>query len=396
MQKHTVLIVGGGFAGLRTARRLAADDRIAVTVLSDRPDFRYYPVTYHTATGGLKSQSSIPLPDILGHLPVNLERGTAAKLDRSAKAVTTADGRVFTYDSLVLALGSVPNYFGIDGMQEYSFNLQTMEDMQILQDHLHRQLEDNHRPDANYVIVGGGPTGIELAGSLPGYLKRLMRNHGIRRRALHIDLVEAAPRLLPRSRSKVSRKVARRLRELGVRVYTGTAVQGRTADELTINGKPLQSHTVIWTAGTANHPFFKTNGFTLTKRGKVTVDEHLRSDPDIFVLGDNADTKYSGMADTAMHDGGFAADIIRRKLDGAALPQYKPRRPASIIPVGPRWAAVEWGPLAFTGRAGWWMREKADWASFHKLEPWWQANRQWAAGFGAEEDCPTCATAEIR
>lgn len=396
MQKHSVLVVGGGFAGLRAARQLARDDRVAVTVLSQRPDFRYYPVTYQTATGGLKAHSSIPLPDILDGLPVTMERGIVTALDRTAKTVTTHDGRQFNYDSLILALGSVPNYFGIKGMAEYSFNLHTMEAMQDLQDHLHQQLADNHRPDLNYVIVGAGPTGVELAGALPGYLHRIMKNHGVRRRALHIDIVEAAPRVLPRSSALVSKAAAKRLRELGVYLYTKSVVQGRTADELTVNGKPIQSHTVIWTAGITNHPFFKLNGFTLTKRGKVKVDKHLRAEPDIYVLGDNADTEYSGMTDTAMHDGAFAADIISRKLDGAALPQYKPRRPVSIIPIGARWAAVEWGPIWFTGRRGWMMRQRADWLSFHKREDWWRADKQWAKGFGQEEVCPTCATAEIK
>src|SRR6185437_16706113 len=114
--KHHVLIVGGGFGGVKAALELSRHEGITVTLLSDRPDFRYYPTLYHTATGGLRAQSNIPLADILPTDKVTLALGTAERLDRKHKTVVTKEGHIIPYDTLILALGVVTNYFGIKGL----------------------------------------------------------------------------------------------------------------------------------------------------------------------------------------------------------------------------------------------------------------------------------------
>jgi NADH dehydrogenase len=269
-----------------------------------------------------------------------------------------------------------------------------MEEVQRFKAHLHGQLADEHQPDLNYVIVGAGPTGIELASALPDYLHKIMDSHGVRHKAVHIDLIEAAPRLLPRSPKSTSSAVRRQLRRLGIKLFLGQTVQGETADSLMINGKPLPSHTVVWTAGMANNPFFGANGFALNDRHKVVVDEHLQAEPHIYVIGDNAGTPFSGMAQTALHDARFVAKNLIRELGHKKANSYQPRQPVSIIPAGPHWAAVDWGKFHFYGRTGWWLREVADWAGFHDLEPWWKASEQWMTELGSEEECATCATLE--
>src|SRR6185312_14555434 len=137
----------------------------------------------------------------------------------------------------------------------------------------------------------------------------------------------SSPRLLPRSPKPTSRAARRRLQRLGVRLYLGQAVQGQTADALTINGKPLTSHTVVWTAGVANHPFFEKNGFSINERHKVAVDEHLLAEPNIYVIGDNAGTPFSGMAQTALYDAMFVSRNLRRALQDKKMKQYKPKQP---------------------------------------------------------------------
>ena len=126
MSKHKVLIVGGGFAGVKTALELREHDNIEVTLLSDSIDFRYYPTFYHTATGGLKSQSRIPMKRILDER-TRFVLGTAKTLDRQHRLIRTGDGRKFHYDTLVLALGNVTNFFGIKGLEEYAHTIKTME-----------------------------------------------------------------------------------------------------------------------------------------------------------------------------------------------------------------------------------------------------------------------------
>jgi NADH dehydrogenase len=169
------------------------------------------------------------------------------------------------------------------------------------------------------------------------------------------------------------------------------AVQGETPDMLMAGETPLQSHTVVWTAGVTNHPFFKDNNFKLTDRGKVEVDEYLQAEPNIFVLGDNANTPFSGMAQTALHDGQFVARNIRRQMDGAMPESYTPSEPVSVIPVGKNWASVQWGKRHFNGYLGWILRSLADLVGFHDLESWPKAGEQWLASMQEEQlDCPNC------
>jgi NADH dehydrogenase len=388
--KTRVLVVGGGFGGVKVALELADDDRFTVTLLSDRANFHYYPTLYHTATGGSVTQSSIPLTRLFDGKSVTVVAGRADRLDRKKKIVTTDKGKAYEYDIVVFALGSVPNYFGIKGIEDFSYNIITPENAQRFKRHIHQQLVEGKKPDLNYVVVGGGPTGIELSGSLGQYIKSIMRSHGIKHKAVHIDLVEAAPKLIPRMPARMSRKVAKRLRSLGVKLYLNNMVQGETADELVVNGKPIQSHTVVWNAGTATNPFFAKNDFQITERHKVQVDDYLQAGEDVYVIGDNAATEYSGMAQTALHDALVISDNIKRQASGKLMKRYTPKRPIYVIPVGENWAAVLWGKRQLYGKLGWALRLAADLVAYKDYEPWWRAGRQWLTEFESDYDCPIC------
>lgn len=391
MKKNRVVIVGGGFAGVKLALDLANDSRFHITLISDRPDFHNYPTMYLTATGGKRMISSIPLQELFAGKRVELVIDPIVSLDRSAKTVKTKSKRLIPYDGLVLAMGVVTNYFGIEGLADYSFSIKSPEGAEQFKRHLHQQLIDQKKPDPSYVVVGGGPTGVELAGALPGYLRGLLKNHNIPRRRIHVDLIEAAPRILPRSPRDVSRMVSRHLRKLGVKIYRNTSVQAQTADALMVNGKPIRSHTVIWTAGVMNHPFFAEQGFQISPNRKVRVDQFLQAEPGIYVIGDNADTPYSGMAQTALYDGKFMARNLRRLADGDNPKPYVAKRPVYVFPAGPKWAAVQWGGFRIYGRVGYMLRSLADLVAYHDYEPWWKAGKRWAALDDREEECPYCA-----
>ncbi len=393
MKQERVLIVGGGFGGVKAALELADNSHFSVTLLSADTDLRYYPTLYHTATGGRRANSSVPLKRIFEDKPVALVQGVATAIDRQAKTITTDEGISYPYDTLIIGLGVVTNYFGIPGMPEYSYTIKSQAEVERFKAHLHQQLTDDRRPDLNYVIVGAGPTGIELAGALPGYLRRIIKHHGLPARPIHVDLIEAAPRLLPRLPKDTSRLVGRQLKRLGVKLYIGSAVQATSPDELTVNGKPIRSHTVIWTAGVTNHPFFSTNKFVIMGRGKVAVDIYLQTEDNIFVIGDNANTPFSGMAQTALRDGTFVARNLIRRAQGKSFKSYIAKQPITVIPAGPRWAAVMWGPLRLYGWLGWVVREAADLIGFHDLEPWTRATRQFLTEFSVQDNCPTCAAA---
>lgn len=393
-KKH-VLILGGGFGGIKTALELSHSDAYDVTVMSDMADFKYYPTLYRSATGGSKAASVIPLQQIFKGKHITLLHERATHLDRASSTVATESGKKIAFDILVVALGSVTNYFGIKGLAEYSFGIKSIDEAEELKHHLHTQLLDEHKPDLNYVVVGGGPTGIELVGALPHYLRHIIKRHGLTERTINIELVEAAPRLLPRMPQDVSDAILRRLQKQGIKVNLGQSVEAETADALIINGKPLKSHTIIWTAGTTSNPFLQDNGFTL-EHGKVVVDEFLRANNEpahnIYVIGDNALTTYSGMAQTALYDAVFVAANLKRLAGGDTAHAYKPKRPVYIYPAGEHWAAVLWGNIRVYGWLGWLLRAAADWVGYHDVEPWWKASELLMAEGRTQEECPMCAT----
>lgn len=395
MAKKRVVIVGGGFGGVKAGLVLSKDERFEITLISDQSDLRYYPTLYHAATGGRMANSSIPLSALFYDHAIHLVKGEVVLVDRKAKAIQTADGTSYGYDYVIISLGVVTNYFGIPGLDKYAYGIKSQDEVKHFKKHLHDQLEDQHQPDLNYVIVGGGPTGVELAGALPAYLKQIMKRHGVKDRKIHVDLIEALPKLLPILPVNTSRAVTRRLRRLGVKLYIGKAVEAETADELKVSGKPIRSHTVVWTAGVTNHPFFKQNDFVITKRGKVAVDIYLQAEDSIYVIGDNANTPYSGTAQTALHDGEFVAKNLIRLQNSKQPRGYITRKPVVAVPVGSRWAAVNWGPVKVNGRLGWLLREASYLIGFHDLEPWPKAAKQFITEFDSEDDCPVCAGKHI-
>lgn len=389
-QKH-IVIVGGGFGGVKLALDLSKSGAYRITLVSDRDDFWYFPTLYHAATGAPTDSASIPLTDLFNIYRVNLVKASATKLSRDKRYVHLSSGKKIHYDYVVFAMGVVTNYFGIKGLDQYSYGIKSIDEADRLKQHIHTQLMDEQKPDLNYVVVGGGPTGIELAAQLPAYVRHIMKKHGMPDKKVRVELIEGAKQLLPRMQKKVGRRVARQLKRLGVHVRLGQAVQGETADALMINGKSLRSHTVVWTAGQANNPFFDVNGFTLSGRHKVVVNEYLEAEPRVFVIGDNAETEFSGMAQTALYDAEYLAANFLRVADGDLRQPYKSKKPIYVIPVGDHWAAVEWGNVHLFGWIGWWLRELGDLKGFLDIEKPVQAGEQWMKEFQHDRQCPTCS-----
>src|SRR6478752_5227003 len=153
MKKEKVLIVGGGFGGVKAALELGKDSRFEVTLLSETNHFRYYPTLYHAATGGKRQNAIIPLAELFADSPVQVLQGRATILDRKAKTITTDKDETLAYETLILALGVVTNYFGIPGLPEFSYSIKSADQVERFKHHLHQQLIDDRKPDLNYVIV---------------------------------------------------------------------------------------------------------------------------------------------------------------------------------------------------------------------------------------------------
>lgn len=384
-----ITIVGGGFGGVKTALELAKHGHNSVTLISDKPDFQYYPALYGTATGKSHLQSWVPLGTIFaGKLNVDVIIDTIVSVDPGTKKLTGKAGNVYEYENLVLALGSVTTYFGIQGLDHYAFGIKSESEIKKLKHHLYKEMSEQRQIDKNYVVIGGGPTGVELASSLGTYLEQLRKEYHLPKKKIAISLVEASPRLLPRMHPDTSKKVQDRLEEIGVKVETGKKVESATADTLVVSGRPLKSHTIIWTSGVATNPFFANNAdhFEFSKNGKVVVNQYMRTKDGIYVIGDNAFTPFSGLAQTALHDALFVADNFKRRQQKKLLKKYKAVMPPVVVPLGEDYAVFEWKFIRLSGWPAVMLRKAADFIGYRDILPLGHALGVWRSQTVVEDD----------
>jgi len=386
-----IVIVGGGFGGVRAALNLANDPAFSVKLITDKTYFEYHAALYRSATGRSPLEVAIPLTEFFGFAKnVEVVEDKIVAIDPDERILTGASESIYRYNALILAIGSVTHYFGIKGLQEYSFGVKTIHEALELKRHIHEDLIKSEH-ERNYVVIGAGATGLELAAELTAYLKRVRRNHKVKR-SFNVDLIEAESRVLPTLAETFSRRIERRLRELNVRLYFNTPVKAETVDSIRLPQGEIKSQTVIWTAGVANNPFFSRNPaiFKLQKNGKVVVNEYLEAVSDVYVIGDSAATQYSGMAQTALHDANYVTANLRRVTNGKKRRPYQPKRPIYAIPVGPNWSAVLWGKVQIFGYFGWFLRRLADLRLYLRFLSLRKALTTWRYGFISEEVCQRC------
>jgi len=403
-QKKKVLILGGGFGGIETALRLDAINHkgdLSITLVSDKYHFEYTPGLYRVVTGKSPLEVCIQLSDIFEHTDVMVDVDTISKIDIEQNIVLSTSGTTYKFDFLVVALGSEPAYFGIPGLDQYSLGFKSISQALALKRHLHNLFDEHSKLPKNEIeqalhidVVGAGPAGVELAGELSVYLKTLAKNHDIDPQGIKIDLIEAAPRVLPTMPEKVSNLALEKLKEHGVNVMLNTKVMSHDGQNITYSDGVLPSKTLIWTAGVKPHHIYsETVGFEKGKTGRVVVDEYLRvkSKENIFIIGDGADTPFSGTAQTALHDGISVAETIGKIVRyGKPHLTYTPARSAYVVPVGPGWGIFTYKNLIFSGRIVWWIREIIEFDFFLSILPFRKAWRAWRDGYKNCESCPTC------
>jgi NADH dehydrogenase len=308
------------------------------------------------------------------------------------RKLIVGDNGQYQYDRAIFAMGVVTTYFGIIGLDEYSYSIKSAEEVMRFKKHLHEYVAADRHLDKNYVIVGAGPTGVELTAALATYLAHIAEKHAVTRSKVSLDLVEAAPRVLPRMSEKASGLVAKRLKQLGVKVMTNKKVEMQDDDSIMVSGRDILSQTVVWTSGVSNHPFFKEHSdvFRLAANGKVEVDAQLQAAHHIFVIGDNANTEFAGLAQTAVHNARFVARVIRADIHGEEPPRFKSKTPAVVVPVGHNWAIFEYKKLRLSGLAGSLVRRAADFVAYMELFPPGVAWRLWWAEAHSEDACDIC------
>jgi len=377
-----IVVAGGGFGGVKTALNFANVPGFEVTLISDNTHFEYHGALYRSAVGHSPMEVVIPLKEIFANCTnVEIILDSVGYIDHSKKIIASQTGQTYTYDIAVLALGNIVNYVGIDGLET---NTQTMHDIPSTI-RLRGKLVDIFKKTSNkpcrIAVIGAGASGVELAGEICNFATFIAKKYSIKPPQCKVILVDGSSRVLPLLSEKASRKATKKLQDLGVEIHLNIRVESCEVNSVCLSAGNLDADLIVWTAGSKPSSFYSKNPdvFTLNRNGKVVVDNQLQSQghKNIYVIGDNADTKYSGMAQTALSDANFISKNIIAQHKNGKLKNYKPKKPLYVVTVGPKWAVVENGSRIRSGRAGWKTRRDADLAIFRNFQPYKQAIKTW-------------------
>ncbi|UQA22168.1 NAD(P)/FAD-dependent oxidoreductase [Stenotrophomonas sp. NY11291] len=370
-----LVVVGGGFAGLWATRALARE-RIRITLVDRRNHHLFQPLLYQVATAGLSAPDiAAPLRHILGHQRnVEVRLGEVVTIDKQARQIRMADGSTLDYDNLLLATGATHAYFGNDQWADDAPGLKTLDDAIALRRKLLLAFERAEaEPDPakkaawlSFAVVGGGPTGVELAGTLAEIARHTLRNEfrHIDPASAKVRLVEAGPRVLSSFPEVLSLKARRQLEKLGVEVLTGTPVSDIDSQGFRLGDQFVPARTVVWAAGVAASPLARTLEVPLDRAGRVQVqpDLTLSGHPELFVAGDLAVLNQAngkpvpGVAPAAKQMGKYVAEVIRARLHGKPEPgPFKYADFGNLATIGRMAAIVHLGRLQLSGVLAWWF-----------------------------------------
>jgi NADH dehydrogenase len=376
-----VVIIGGGFGGLSAAQSLKSD-LVDVTLVDRRNYYLFQPLLYQVATGSLSpGEIAAPLRGVLsGQKNTRVLLGTVADIDPDSKQVTLQDGAVLPYDSLILAAGSQSFYFGHSDWQEWAPGLKSIEEAITIRHKIlyafevAERLSDpvQRRAWLTFVIVGAGPTGVEMSGAIAEIARQTLKNdfRSIRPEEAEIILLDGAPRVLMPFSEDLAEKATRSLRSLGVQVKCGQMVQHVDHDGLTIasNGQTdtIAAKTVVWAGGITASPLGKIlaarTKAEADRGGRIKVQPNLtvQNYPDVYVVGDLASATdehgkpLPGLAQVAMQGGAYAAKTILRKVKGqSALPPFRYFDKGTLAVIGRASAVADVFGVHLSGFLAW-------------------------------------------
>ncbi|PBB42897.1 FAD-dependent oxidoreductase [Mesorhizobium sp. WSM3866] len=373
--KHHVVIVGAGFGGLELTRALAGAP-VRITMIDKRNHHLFQPLLYQVATTALAtSEIAWPIRHLLRkRKDVTTLLGTVIGVDRAGKRVLLDDGSAVGYDTLVLATGARHAYFGHDEWEPFAPGLKTLEDATTIRRRILLAFEQAERETdparrqalLTLVIVGGGPTGVELAGTIAELAQDTLRGEfrNIDTRQARVVLIEAGDRVLANFAPELSAYAQKALERLGVTVELGRAVTQLDAEGVVFGDTYLPAKTILWAAGVAASPAAEWLGAPADRAGRVLVEPDLTvpGSPEIFVIGDTAhllrpDGKpIPGVAPSAKQEGRHVAATIKARLDGDATPRpFRYKHAGDLATIGKRAAAIDFGWIKLTGWLAWWL-----------------------------------------
>ncbi|HEY8540281.1 MAG TPA: NAD(P)/FAD-dependent oxidoreductase [Steroidobacteraceae bacterium] len=371
-----VVIVGAGFAGLNAAKRLQRLASLDITVIDRENHHLFQPLLYQVAMAALSpADIAVPIRTLLRRPNVKVIKANAQRVDVERRCVVTDAGE-FAYDYVLIACGAQHAYFGHEEWEPFAPGLKNLPQATEIRRRVLEAFEAAERaPDAasrrrllTFVVVGGGPTGVELAGAI-GEMSRytLARDfRSIDPRQTRVVLVEAGPRILPSFDAGLAARAARDLESLGVQVWTGAPVTEVSEEGVTVGDEKLAAATVLWAAGVKASDIGSTLGVPLDRAGRVIVgpDLTIPGHPEVFVAGDLAHAKgedgkpLPGVALVAMQQGVYFASIVERETKAGSIQPREPfryRDLGSMATIGRSRAIAEFGRLRLKGWIAWWF-----------------------------------------
>src|SRR5712672_4844168 len=373
-QPHRVVIVGAGFGGLEAAfGRTGAP--VSITLVDRRNHHLFQPLLYQVATAALApSEIAWPIRYLLrGRPEVTTLLATVTGVDADKRCVTLDGGDTLPYDTLVVATGARHAYFGHDEWEPFAPGLKTLEDATTLRRRILVAFEraeretDPQRRDAllTFVIIGAGPTGVELAGTIAELAQDTLppdfRN--IDTHKARVVLIEAGSRVLAGFPDDLSAYAHRSLESIGVEVMLGQAVTECTADGVMYGDKRLDARTIIWAAGVRASPAAEWLNAPADRAGRLRVEPDLTvpGHPDIFAVGDTVVIKdpdgnpVPGIAPAAKQQGRYVAAAIKARLSGGTTAPFRYKHAGSLAQIGKRKAVIDFGRIKLRGTIAWWI-----------------------------------------
>jgi NADH:ubiquinone reductase (H+-translocating) len=360
-----VVILGAGFGGLTAARALS---KHAQVTLIDRHNFQtFLPLLYQVSTAGLAADHvAYPIRGALRKTNVQFRMGTPEKLDSAANELTLTDGQVIKYDHLVIAMGSTTADFGIAGVKENALGMKTVGEALTIRSEVMRSYEEMCRQGSqdklDIVIVGGGPTGVEMAGAFAELVRGPLRSdYADAANRVRVSIIEAGPRLVPSFSESLSNRTQQDLEKLGVTVLTNTSVKEVMPDSiLTLDGNTIPANTTVWAAGVKGVPAMDLLHLPVT-RGRIDVSSTLQVTgyENVWAIGDIAGAVGSDgvplpmVAPVAMQQGRFLAKQIQALTAAKPLENFKYKDKGSMATIGRHKAIVEVKGIKISGPIAW-------------------------------------------
>lgn len=343
-----VAIIGAGFAGLECARVLSRSDKVDVTLIDRHPYQLFAPLLYQVATGGLP-EDDIAYPVRAAIPGIDFIRGDVVSVNTREGSLHLASGADVTWDKLVLATGSVGSSFNIPGVAEYALQMKDIRQARAIKHRLlgtYERVQEGEQPkeDLQVAVVGGGPTGVEVAGAIAELQKQMAHEFPDIASHAHVTLVEAGPRLLPSFSPKSSERARQALTKLGVEVMVDSAVDRMYPTDIHLgSGQIVSAGTIIWAAGVAAEDRWALLG-NADRLNRLVVDEYLRLDDNVWVVGDMAHAETEDgqplpmVASVALQQGKYVARAI---LADSLTEPFRFKNKGQMATIGRRLAVVE-------------------------------------------------------